>query len=257
MLPISRTIGLAGALLVAGPALSQSASVTVFGPIPSPALREEDGVETTMASAFALYEFGKPIRRGTTDPSSPAAPDSLAAARPVAARPCPSRYAPPRTLVARIARARRAYWPIIANAECRWRLPPGLMDSLVIAESGYDPFAISHAGAAGLAQLMPGTASDLGVSNRLDPVANIDAGARYLRSLLDGFGGNVPLALAAYNAGPAAVRRGGRVPANAETPGYVHRVLSLWSAPRIGPVSGGLSARQTAKMLGFYSSTTN
>ena len=91
--------------------------------------------------------------------------------------------------------------------------------------------ALSHAGAAGLTQLMPGTASDLGVSNRYDPAANIDGGARYLRQMLDKFG-LVHLALAAYNAGPNAVKRAKGIPKNTETPGYVRSVLRRWQSSR-------------------------
>lgn len=87
--------------------------------------------------------------------------------------------------------------------------------------------AISKAGAAGLGQLMPGTARDLGVSNRFDPKANILGAARYLRQMLDKFGG-VHLALAAYNAGPGAVERAGGIPRNGETPAYVREVLRHW-----------------------------
>lgn len=120
------------------------------------------------------------------------------------------------------------YEPMIREAEARYRLPPGLMLALVWTESRFNPMAISPAGAAGLAQLMPGTARELGVSNRHDPRQNIDGGARYLRQMLDRFG-EVHLALAAYNAGPGAVARAGGIPENGETPKYVNSVLRRWS----------------------------
>ena len=101
------------------------------------------------------------------------------------------------------------------------------LDALVLHESRYMPWAVSRVGAGGLTQLMPGTARDLGVSNRFDPVSNIDAGARYLRAMLDRYR-SVPFALAAYNAGPGAVDRAGGIPANVETPGYVLRILGSW-----------------------------
>ncbi|WP_239806577.1 lytic transglycosylase domain-containing protein [Croceicoccus hydrothermalis] len=123
------------------------------------------------------------------------------------------------------------YEPLIREAEVRYRLPPGLMQALVWAESRFNPMAISPAGAAGLAQLMPATARELGVSNRHDPRQNIDGGARYLRQMLDRFG-NVHLALAAYNAGPGAVSRAGGIPRNRETPAYVRSVLQRWMAYR-------------------------
>lgn len=121
------------------------------------------------------------------------------------------------------------YEPLIREAEVRYRLPHGLMLALVWAESRFNPMAISPAGAAGLAQLMPATARELGVSNRHDPRQNIDGGARYLRQMLDRFG-DVHLALAAYNAGPGPVSRAGGIPRNGETPAYVRSVLQRWMA---------------------------
>jgi len=122
---------------------------------------------------------------------------------------------------------RASYLPHIYAAELRYALPLGLLDALVWTESRYNPSAVSKAGAAGLGQLMPGTARDLGVLNRFDPVANIDGAARYLRQMLDKFG-VVHLALAAYNAGPGAVERARRIPRNGETPAYVSNVLRSW-----------------------------
>lgn len=121
------------------------------------------------------------------------------------------------------------YEPLIRQAEARYRLPPRLLQALVWQESRFNPMAISPAGAAGLAQLMPATARELGVTNRHDPAQNIDGGARYLRQMLDRFGA-IHLALAAYNAGPGAVSRAGGIPRNRETPGYVRSVIQRWMA---------------------------
>ncbi|MEZ5696955.1 MAG: lytic transglycosylase domain-containing protein [Sphingomonadaceae bacterium] len=121
------------------------------------------------------------------------------------------------------------YEPLIRQAEIRYQLPPRLLQALVWQESRFDPMAISSAGAAGLAQLMPATARELGVANRHDPGQSIDGGARYLRKMLDRFGA-IHLALAAYNAGPGAVSRAGGIPRNRETPGYVRSVLRRWMA---------------------------
>ena len=115
----------------------------------------------------------------------------------------------------------------IKAAEIRHGLPAGLLDALVAAESGYRPDAVSEAGAAGLAQLMPATARALGVFNRFDIRANLDGGARYLRSMIDKFG-SISTALAAYNAGPGAVIRARGIPRNGETPDYVDRVFDHW-----------------------------
>lgn len=113
-------------------------------------------------------------------------------------------------------------------AEARFGLPHGLLDALIWTESRYNPTAVSSAGAAGLGQLMPGTAKDLGVRNRFDPQSNIQGAASYLRQMLDRFG-VVHLAVAAYNAGPGAVSRLGRIPLNGETPEYVRNVLNRWA----------------------------
>ena len=122
---------------------------------------------------------------------------------------------------------RASYLPHIYAAEAKYSLPAGLLDALVWTESRYNPFAVSPAGAAGLGQLMPATAKELGVFNRFDPMANIFGAARYLRQMLDRFG-VVHLAVAAYNAGPGAVERAGGIPRNGETPGYVREVLRQW-----------------------------
>ncbi|MCC5949400.1 MAG: lytic transglycosylase domain-containing protein, partial [Nitriliruptoraceae bacterium] len=108
----------------------------------------------------------------------------------------------------------------------RHGLDPRLLAALVWTESNFRPDAVSHAGALGLAQLMPGTARGLGVDPR-DPLANLDGGARYLRTQLDRFG-RVDLALAAYNAGPGRVERVGRIPNIVETQLYVVRVLERY-----------------------------
>lgn len=122
---------------------------------------------------------------------------------------------------------RAAYLPHVYAAEAQFGLPTGLLDALIWTESRYNPFAISKAGAAGLGQLMPSTAKELGVANRFDPLANLSGAARYLRQMLDRFG-VVHLALAAYNAGPGAVERARGIPRNGETPGYVRNVLARW-----------------------------
>jgi soluble lytic murein transglycosylase-like protein len=113
----------------------------------------------------------------------------------------------------------------ISAAAARNGVDPGLLSGLIRAESNFNPNATSPAGAQGLAQLMPGTAAGLGVTNPLDPVQSIEGGARYLRQQLDRFGGDATKALAAYNAGPGAVERFGGVPPYEETQNYVRRVL--------------------------------
>ena len=118
---------------------------------------------------------------------------------------------------------------IIANnvqkAAAKYNLPPQLINAVIRAESNFKVRAVSSAGARGLMQLMPATAKELGVENSFDIEQNIDGGAKYLRKMLDRFGGNVRKALAAYNAGPGTViKYNGRVP-YPETRQYVNRVL--------------------------------
>jgi len=111
-------------------------------------------------------------------------------------------------------------------------LDPALLAGLIKQESGFNPNAGSGAGARGLTQLMPATAAALGVTNVLDPQQSIEGGAKYLKRQLDAFGGDVTKALAAYNAGPGAVRRFGGVPPYAETQNYVRAVQANAAAFR-------------------------
>ncbi len=106
---------------------------------------------------------------------------------------------------------------LILAAAQRHGVDPAVLKGLIRAESNFDPNVTSSAGAGGLVQLMPSTAASLGVTDRFDPAQSIDGGARYLRQQLDAFGGDLTMALAAYNAGPGAVRRYGGVPPYAET----------------------------------------
>ena len=124
------------------------------------------------------------------------------------------------------------YGAEITAAAKKYGIDPALLAGLVKQESGFNPNAGSPAGARGLTQLMPGTAAGLGVTNVLDPAQSLDGGAKYLKAQLDAFGGDVTKALAAYNAGPGAVKRYGGVPPYAETQNYVRAVQANAAAYR-------------------------
>lgn len=117
---------------------------------------------------------------------------------------------------------------IIAKEAGRYGLDPSLVTAMVEVESGFQVKAVSPKGAQGLMQIMPGTAQDLKLKDSFDAQKNIEAGSRYLRQLLDRFGGNVRLALAAYNAGPGTVSRCGGVPNISETKSYIEKVKARY-----------------------------
>jgi soluble lytic murein transglycosylase-like protein len=117
------------------------------------------------------------------------------------------------------------YDPFIAEAASKYGVPFSLIKAVISVESDFEPYAVSHAGARGLMQIMPETARDLGVTDAFDPRENIFAGARYLKELLSRFDGDLPLALAAYNAGPDRVGSLGKVPRIRETEGFVRKVM--------------------------------
>ena len=116
----------------------------------------------------------------------------------------------------------------IADAATYYSLPSALVKAVVAVESGFNPTALSRAGARGLMQLMPATARAVYVADAFDPVQNIYGGTRYLRVLANRFAGDLRLTLAGYNAGPDAVDSAKGVPNFAETQRYVRRVLALY-----------------------------
>jgi hypothetical protein len=134
------------------------------------------------------------------------------------------------------------YAPIIARAAQRWQVSAHLLAAQIYAESNFNPFAVSPAGAQGIAQFMPGTAVGLGLRNPFDPAASIDAQAHLMHDLLAQFA-SVPLALAAYNAGPGAVAACGCVPPFAETQAYVAKIIGLLGGAGDGGVAGVLEVR--------------
>jgi Transglycosylase SLT domain len=116
----------------------------------------------------------------------------------------------------------------IEQAAARHNVDPNLVRAVVKVESNFNPNAVSRKGAMGLMQLMPATARQLKVKNPFDPEQNVDAGVRHLKQLLESYGGDVKLTLAAYNAGSGAVARSSGVPRYAETQNYVRRITNLY-----------------------------
>jgi soluble lytic murein transglycosylase-like protein len=117
---------------------------------------------------------------------------------------------------------------LISRVSQKYGVDEKLVNALVNQESGFNPNATSHCGAMGLMQLMPSTAQGLGVKDAYNPEQNIEGGTKYLKGLMDRFGNDKQLALAAYNAGPNAVKKYGGIPPYAETQNYVKKVLSKY-----------------------------
>jgi soluble lytic murein transglycosylase-like protein len=116
----------------------------------------------------------------------------------------------------------------IDEAAARHNVDPSLVRAVVKVESNFNPRAVSRKGAVGLMQLMPSTARQLNVADPYDPQQNIDGGVRHLKQLLENFNGNVPLSLAAYNAGEGAVARSNGIPQYKETQNYVKQITNLY-----------------------------
>ncbi len=129
----------------------------------------------------------------------------------------------------------------IREVAARYNVPGNLVVAMIEVESQFDPQAVSRRGARGLMQLMPVTAEILGVSDPFDPRENIEAGVRHLRGLLNRFDNNVPLALAAYNAGHRAVINYGGIPPYRETRQYVSRILRRLDRDRVNTFRQGLT----------------
>jgi hypothetical protein len=145
---------------------------------------------------------------------------------------------------------------VVNQASGRYRLDPDLVNSVIKAESGFNVRAVSPKGAQGLMQLMPGTASQLGVPNAFDPRANVEGGTRYLRELLEHYNFDLVKALAAYNAGPQRVEQFGGVPPYYETRAYVARIVKDFNKKKLAQKSTGTSKTDVTQTARAKTSTT-
>jgi len=134
---------------------------------------------------------------------------------------------------------------LIRKAAAKYEVDPDLVFSVVAAESNFNPRAISRRNARGLMQLLPETARRLGVKDIYDPAQNIDGGTRYLRDLLKMYDGDLALTLAAYNAGPGAVQRYGRIPPYNETIKYVRAIRKTYALRKSSADKAGSDAPGT------------
>lgn len=128
------------------------------------------------------------------------------------------------------------YRKIINTTSKKYNIEPSLLKAVIEVESNWNSQAVSRKGAQGLMQLMPSTSKNLKVRNPFNPEENIEGGARYLKSLLDKYNGDLSLALAAYNAGPHRIDKFGGVPPIPETQKYVKKVLGLYSGDKATPI---------------------
>jgi hypothetical protein len=132
---------------------------------------------------------------------------------------------------------------LVEQTASRYQVDPDLIRAVIRVESGYDPKAVSSKGAMGLMQLIPATAQRFGVTNPFDPQQNIEGGVNYLKHLLELFGGDLNLSLAAYNAGEHTVQRLGGIPAIPETQDYVRKITNIYQPGGQPPPAPSLSKK--------------
>jgi soluble lytic murein transglycosylase-like protein len=136
---------------------------------------------------------------------------------------------------------------LVEQTASRYQVDPELIHAIIRVESGYDPKAVSSKGAMGLMQLVPATAQRFGVANPFDPKQNLEGGVNYLKHLMDLFGGNLSLSLAAYNAGEHSVQRSGGIPAIPETQNYVRKVTNIYQ-PGEAPMPAKTTPQEPPKV---------
>ena len=239
---LSKKFGLAlGLLLLALPALGTDLAILHNGF----SIRHER--RETVGSVTRLYlGTGKDyvdiataqIERFEKDQALVVVPATVAAA----ASPVPVRLAKPQAVKPQDLKE------VINTISDQHHLDPDFISSVIHAESGFNPRAVSPKGAQGLMQLMPGTASKLGVSNAFDPRANVEGGTRYLSELLERYNFDVIKALAAYNAGPHRVQQYGGVPPYNETRTYVARIVRDYNRKKIAERKAAAATAKAARV---------
>lgn len=190
---------------------------------PTPAPLPVADIQTRLRSAFANDLAADVASRPKADSAVLRTPMGYAQSGNVCAA---SAHKPANFLSSQAQQRRQILYPLVQQAACRHRIPVDLFDALIMQESEYNVLARSSVGAFGLAQLMPGTARDLG-ADRYSIRSNLDGGARYLKAQLNRFA-SAPLALAAYNAGPARVAARLAIPNISETRDYVASIIAKW-----------------------------
>lgn len=235
-----------------------------FSPIAVTAGNEQEAVGVALSTHFERLVESADARRvserthatGGNDPSGLFGPKHPALLGPSTSSSCLQKgYRPTWWLSPEVENRRGAYFAAMSAIACENGLPESLLDAVIAQESGYKAWALSGAGAMGMMQVMPGTARNLELRNPWDALANMRAGARYLRQQLDRFG-RVDLALAAYNAGPE--RRSlalGNIPAIPETRNYVQAITTNWlRLTRLGSSNSAVAARALAANIAVRAS---
>ncbi len=229
-------IVVAGMLCVSA-AKAREVDLVRFSPFAVTASNEQGAVGVALSTHFeglvepvdGLGDSERTKAIGGYDPSGLSEPKHPAIPAPSTSSSCPGNgYRPTWWLSPEVESRRVAYFAAMSAIACENGLPESLLDAVIAQESGYKAWALSGAGAMGMMQVMPGTARNLELRNPWDALANMRAGARYLRQQLDRFG-RVDLALAAYNSGPE--RRSlalGSIPAIPETRNYVQAITTNW-----------------------------
>ena len=235
-----------GAAMFAAPAAANVLEISDDGVVRTRTDTPAAGWETAEEKAAAAERRALLIEAATSAPTIGASATALV----VGSTPAPAPATPIEITAEHLRHVPPSLVGSILAAAKKYELSPLLIDAVARQESGYRVNAVSRVGAIGVMQLMPGTARMLGVRNPRDPHANIDGGARYLRRLLDRFGGDVSLALAAYNAGPGRVERARGIPRIAETQNYVTKILARLASGAAAATAAAQAVVQVAKVSG-------